>query len=354
MRVLTSRAVLTRGRKALLSAAACTIATSLVLAGGAAVAQAEPTATAASTSTVEGAKAALAAIDAELGHLEEQNAQALLTKDAAEQRSATLKVDLAAQQAKVEALRAQAATFARASFQAGGVDTTTRLFTSGDPDSFLQQVSTAAKVDENINQVLQRFQAEQANLDDLTRAADAEIATTSAAVTQMADLRAQAQAKAVEEQAILDRLTAEQRSAIGESARGAATTTVAAAAGSSATVQQAVAFVLDHVGDDYVWGAEGPSAFDCSGLMVAAYRSAGISIEHSALGLSGTGRSVAKADLQPGDLVFWYSPVHHVGMYVGNGMMVHARNVKVGVVEQSVDSYIAAGAPYAGAVRIAG
>ena len=296
----------------------------------------------------------LAALDAQLGGLEEHYAQTLLSKEAAEQRSATLKVDLAAQQIKVETLRAQAAAFARASFQTAGVDTTTRLFTSGDPDSFLQQVSTAAKVDENINQVLQRFQAEQANLDDLTRASDAEIANASAAIKQMDDLRSQAKVKTAEQQGILDQLTTEQKAAVGESAGGGASTTAAAAAGSPAAVQQAVAYVLNHVGDAYVWGAAGPSAFDCSGLMVAAYRTAGISIQHSALGLSGTGRSVAKADLQPGDLVFWYSPVHHVGMYVGNGMMVHARNVRVGVVEQSVASYISAGAPYSGAVRIVG
>jgi peptidoglycan DL-endopeptidase CwlO len=337
-----------------LSVAACTVVTTLVLAGGGAVAHAAPSATVANAATFEGAKTALATIDAELGHLEEQYAQALLAKGAAEQRSATLKLDLAAQQTKVETLRAQAAAFARASFQTAGVDTATRLFTSGDPDSFLQQVSTAAKVDENINQVLQQFQAEQANQDDLTRASDAEIANASAAIKQMDDLRSQAKAKAAEQQGILDRLTADQQAAVGESAGGVATTTVEAAAASPAAVQEAVAYVLNHVGDAYVWGAEGPSAFDCSGLMVAAYRSAGISIQHSALGLSGTGRSVAKADLQPGDLVFWYSPVHHVGMYVGNGMMVHARNVRVGVVEQSVDSYIAAGAPYSGAVRIVG
>ena len=337
--------MLSRGRKYLLSAAATSLAASLVLFGGPAVAKADPT-------TVAGAKAAIAQLEAEIGHMEEQYAEAKLTKEAAEQRSEALKADLASQQAKVDALHEQAAEFARASFQSGGVDTTTRLFTSGDPDSFLQQVTTVAKVDENINQVLQQYQAEQANLDDLKRASDAEASNAAQAIDEMTKLTAEAKEKAAAQAEVLARLSDGDRAELTDN--GVATGASGASEATNATTRQAVAYALAQVGDAYVWGAEGPNAFDCSGLMVAAYRSAGVSITHSAIGLSGTGRSVSKSDLQPGDLIFWYSPVHHVGMYVRGGMMVHARNVNVGVVKQSVDSYIKAGAPYSGAVRIVG
>ena len=71
-------------------------------------------------------------------------------------------------------------------------------------------------------------------------------------------------------------------------------------------------------------GGAGPNAFDCSGLTQFAYGAAGISLPHSSRMQSTIGTPVARADLQPGDLVFFYSPVSHVGMYIGNGLMVHA------------------------------
>jgi cell wall-associated NlpC family hydrolase len=73
-----------------------------------------------------------------------------------------------------------------------------------------------------------------------------------------------------------------------------------------------------------VWAAAGPSSFDCSGLMEYAYAAAGISLPHSSGMQSTMGQSVSRDQLQPGDLIFFYSPVSHVGMYIGNGQMVHA------------------------------
>ncbi len=122
---------------------------------------------------------------------------------------------------------------------------------------------------------------------------------------------------------------------------------------SNLTAQQKklVDYVRAQVGDAYVWGAEGPNSFDCSGLTMMAYRQIGISLPHHSATQATLGKAVTRANLQPGDLIFWYSPVSHVSMYVGNGMMVHARNTAVGVVEQSVDSYINAGGLYNSARR---
>ncbi|MFI5609734.1 NlpC/P60 family protein [Amycolatopsis sp. NPDC051903] len=88
--------------------------------------------------------------------------------------------------------------------------------------------------------------------------------------------------------------------------------------------QAAVDAALSRLGDAYVWGATGPSTFDCSGLMQWAYRQAGISLPRSSREQSTFGTAVARSQLQPGDLVFYYTPVSHVGMYIGNGKMVHA------------------------------
>jgi cell wall-associated NlpC family hydrolase len=92
----------------------------------------------------------------------------------------------------------------------------------------------------------------------------------------------------------------------------------------TAAAQEAVNAALSKLGSSYVWGATGPTTFDCSGLMQWAYKKAGITLPRTAAAQSGYGTRVSRSQLQPGDLVFYYSPISHVGMYLGGGMMVHA------------------------------
>lgn len=86
----------------------------------------------------------------------------------------------------------------------------------------------------------------------------------------------------------------------------------------------AVQLALSKVGSPYRWGATGPSAFDCSGLVKWAFEKSGIDVPRTSRALSREGTPVSRDDLQPGDLVFFYSPVSHVGIYLGDGQMVHA------------------------------
>lgn len=78
----------------------------------------------------------------------------------------------------------------------------------------------------------------------------------------------------------------------------------------------------------YRWGAAGPNNFDCSGLMIWSFRKIGIKLPHSSRAQSSKGVKVAKKNLKPGDLVFFYSPVSHVALYIGDGKIVHARNTR--------------------------
>ncbi len=103
---------------------------------------------------------------------------------------------------------------------------------------------------------------------------------------------------------------------------------------------------MGQVGDAYVYGAAGPDAYDCSGLTMAAWAAAGVALPHSSSAQYGSGPQISASALQPGDLVFYYSPISHVGMYIGNGMIVHAANPGRGVRIDAVDSM-----PYSGAVR---
>ena len=88
---------------------------------------------------------------------------------------------------------------------------------------------------------------------------------------------------------------------------------------------------MAQVGDAYVYGAAGPNAFDCSGLTMMAWAQAGVGLPHSSSAQFGSGPHISASDLQPGDLVFYYSPISHVGMYIGNGLIVHAANPGAGV-----------------------
>jgi cell wall-associated NlpC family hydrolase len=92
----------------------------------------------------------------------------------------------------------------------------------------------------------------------------------------------------------------------------------------TAAAQTAVNTALAQLGDPYAWGGAGPDAFDCSGLTEYAYAAAGVYLPHSSSMQSEMGVPVSLTDLQPGDLVFFYTPVSHVAMYIGNGQIVQA------------------------------
>jgi cell wall-associated NlpC family hydrolase len=110
---------------------------------------------------------------------------------------------------------------------------------------------------------------------------------------------------------------------------------------------QALRFALTRRGDPYVWGAAGPGSFDCSGLVLWAYAQVGISLPHFTGDQWNMGVHVARADLQPGDLVFFYPDIGHVGLYIGNGLMVDAPNFGEVVQVEPVMWDV-----YVGAVRI--
>src|SRR3954449_12946835 len=95
---------------------------------------------------------------------------------------------------------------------------------------------------------------------------------------------------------------------------------------------------LAQQGKPYVWGGAGPNSFDCSGLVQYAYKAAGVSLPHSSRMQSTLGTPVSRANLQPGDLVFFYSPVSHVAMYIGNGQIVQASTAGHPVAVTSLDS----------------
>jgi hypothetical protein len=120
-----------------------------------------------------------------------------------------------------------------------------------------------------------------------------------------------------------------------------------AAARAGRAVSVAVSVALSEVGKPYVWGATGPSAFDCSGLTQYAYRAAGVQLPRTAAEQLAAGPPVAASALRPGDLVFFYPGIEHVGMYLGNGQMVDAPHAGSSVRVESIGWF----GPLMGATR---
>ncbi|MFJ6084088.1 NlpC/P60 family protein [Streptomyces sp. NPDC092369] len=99
---------------------------------------------------------------------------------------------------------------------------------------------------------------------------------------------------------------------------------------------KALAFARAQVGKPYVWGATGPDSYDCSGLTQAAWKAAGVTLPRVTYDQVNAGTTVSLADAQPGDLVFFYDDISHVGLYIGNGMMIHAPRPGTYVREESI------------------
>jgi cell wall-associated NlpC family hydrolase len=117
-------------------------------------------------------------------------------------------------------------------------------------------------------------------------------------------------------------------SSSGGSSGGGGSTSCAGKSVTAATAagRAAIRFACDQLGEPYVWAGDGPGTWDCSGLTMKAFAAGGVSLPHSSSMQATYGTRVSVSNLKPGDLVFFHSPISHVGIYLGNNTMVHAPN----------------------------
>jgi peptidoglycan DL-endopeptidase CwlO len=215
---------------------------------------------------------------------------------------------------------------------------------SEDPSRFLSQLTTIAAYNDIQSQLFADYSTELKALDIRSSATDDRRARMAALEEELAKEQAAVQDKLAEAKDQLGQLKEDEREELLASRSGSVRlpTDVPASGRAGAAVQYALA----QVGDAYVYGAAGPSAFDCSGLTMAAWAQAGVGLPHSSSAQFGAGPHISSSALQPGDLVFYYSPISHVGMYIGNGLIVHAANPGTGVLVAGLFSM-----PFSGAVR---
>ncbi|MFI6604306.1 NlpC/P60 family protein [Nonomuraea sp. NPDC050536] len=253
------------------------------------------------------------------------------------------KKTLADSNAQLESKRAIASELATNEYISGGLGKALAFAGSTDPNTFLDRAATTYVIEEQqgaaVNQITQAMETAQRARDS----ANARITEVQKLVTDLSDKRDK-----------ISKLVAKVESnlykrAIGEAGRpGTRAVKVNLPVVGSGKAAAAARWALTQQLKPYVWGAAGPSTYDCSGLVMAAYQTVGISLPHYTGDQWTAGRHISREELQPGDLVFFYSDLHHVGIYIGGGMMVHAPQTGDVVRIAPLGNR-----PFAGAVRIA-
>ncbi|WP_036491003.1 MULTISPECIES: C40 family peptidase [Nocardioides] len=256
-----------------------------------------------------------------------------------------LRSDEQRQSARLDAVRGEVADSILRGYQGESISTVGQVVVSDDPGAFLGQLSTMSGFNSLQDNMFDAYSTELEAL-DLRRDATADRAAEIAETTD--DLAAEKKTidtKLEEAEDLLADLEAEERERLMTSSRSE-TTRMPASVPASGRAAAAISYAMAQVGDAYVYGATGDNAFDCSGLTMRAWGAAGVGLPHSSSAQYGSGPHISASALQPGDLVFYYSPISHVGMYIGNGMIVHAANPGTGVAVSGLHSM-----PYVGAVR---
>ena len=224
------------------------------------------------------------------------------------------------------------------------ISTVGQVVVSDDPGAFLGQLSTMSGFNSLQDDMFDAYSTELEAL-DLRRQATADRAAEIADTTdELAAEKKTIDSKLADAKDLLGDLEAEERERLLTSRSG--TTRMPASVPASGRAAAAISYAMAQVGDAYVYGAMGDNAFDCSGLTMRAWGAAGVGLPHSSSAQYGSGPHISASALQPGDLVFYYSPISHVGMYIGNGLIVHAANPGTGVAVSGLYSM-----PYVGAVR---
>ncbi|GAA1968965.1 C40 family peptidase [Kitasatospora viridis] len=278
-----------------------------------------------------------------------------------QQQASQLQDQVARQQDQVTNLQNGLAGMAADQYANGGISPTVQLMLNSHPDTFLNQVGSINELNSTQSATLKDLQQEQRKLDQDKTETTAKLAELDATTTQLKATKDDAQAKLKAAQDLLNSLTEQQRQAIAAqeaqaAAKAQAAAQQAAAQAQSAASQQqaasrgsgrtdlgstgtpstisagnshaaaAIAAAVSKLGSPYVYGATGPSTFDCSGLMQWAYAQAGVSLprtsQEQASAGTNIGTDISKA--QPGDLIIFFADESHVGMYVGGGQIIHA------------------------------
>lgn len=267
-------------------------------------------------------------------------------------------------------------TFAAAQYRTGAVTPTAALMFADSPQAYFDQTQLMGRMTDQQRTAVKDYEDERAAAAVQRAEAGKRLQELTESQQALRTSKQTVQTKLTEARTLLDRLTAEEKARLAaaerkkeqearrkaeEKARAEAEARAAAEAeaarqerereqqpptggtggttdggGYTAKADKVLAFARAQIGKPYVWGATGPSSYDCSGLTQAAWKAAGVDLPRTTWDQVEVGKRVATTDLLPGDLVFFYDDISHVGIYIGDGMMIHAPKPGANVREESI------------------
>ncbi|MEV0904634.1 NlpC/P60 family protein [Streptomyces hokutonensis] len=276
-------------------------------------------------------------VKAKVDTLYEQAEQATEKLDGAQEKQeklqkeiSTIQDNVARGQEELNKLRDGLGTMASAQYRTGGIDPSIQLFLSSDPSDYLDKASTMDQLSAQQVEALTKIQSKQRELAQERAEASTKLKDLSATRTELKKKKDEVKAKLAAAQKLLNTLTAKEKAALDAQQaqaanRSSSRVNLGNTGSASGRAASAFAAAQSVIGSPYVYGASGPSSFDCSGLTSWAYAQAGVSIPRTSEAQANAGtRIYSESDLKVGDLVIFYGDYHHVGLYAGNGQVLHA------------------------------
>lgn len=246
--------------------------------------------------------------------------------DALREQVTTAQDRIARQQERINTMREALGSLAGAQYRAGGMDPSLALLFSDDPDEYLEKAAALDRITAHQAGELKDLQSALRELAQERTEATDKLTRLDQSRKAVAEHKRTVERKLAKARALLNALPSADRAAYDRSSRSGRTDLpdLGDAAAPNARAAAAVAAARGALGSPYVWGSSGPSGFDCSGLMQWSYAQAGVSLPRTSQAQRYAGQQVPLAQAQPGDLVTYRSDASHVGMYVGNGQVIHA------------------------------
>ncbi|AOR32537.1 glycoside hydrolase [Streptomyces fodineus] len=336
------------------------------------------------------AKPSLEEVEKKVDDLYRQAESATEKYDAAKERSGkqrgrvdALRNEVARRTDRLNKAREELGSFAAAQYRTGTAAPNTATFLlANDPQDYFDQTQLMNRLTSREKSAVDDYIHEQASTMKERRAAAESLQTLTDSQHDLQTAKATVQKKLASARELLSQLTAQEKARLAaierekqqEAARKAAelakqqaqqqaqqgansSSSTSSGSGSGSTgsgstgsgstgsttsgsydtkAEKAIAFARAQIGKPYVWGATGPDSYDCSGLTQAAWRAAGVALPRTTYDQVNTGTTVSLANARPGDLIFFYDDISHVGMYIGNGMMIHAPKPGAYVREESI------------------
>ncbi|CCK30674.1 secreted protein [Streptomyces davaonensis JCM 4913] len=256
----------------------------------------------------------------------------------------TIQDNVARGQEDLNEMRDSIGLAAAAQYRTGSIDSSVQLFLSSDPDDYLDKASTLDQLSSQQVESLKKIQDKQRELAQDRAEASEKLKDLASTRTELGKKKQEVQDKLAEAQKLLNTLTAAEKAALAAEEERASRSSadrveLGDAPVGSGRAMAAYQAAQSKLGSPYVYGASGPSSFDCSGLTSWAYAQAGVSIPRTSQAQAGAGtRIYSQSDLKVGDLVIFYADQHHVGFYAGNGQILHAPRTGTVVRYESINN----------------